>query len=81
MNQPNITGFESIVKRIGDLPEALHGLQDVLLANLAMIAEIPAPTFAEDARAGFVQERFAGNGVLRLLHGRGGQRRWRAARQ
>lgn len=59
MNQPSVTGFESIVKRIGDLPETLHGLQDVLLANLAMIAEIPAPTFAEDARAGFVQERFA----------------------
>jgi acetylornithine deacetylase/succinyl-diaminopimelate desuccinylase-like protein len=59
VNQPSVTGFESIVKRIGDLPETLHGLQDVLLANLAMIAEIPAPTFAEDARAGFVQERFA----------------------
>ncbi len=53
-----ITGFESIVKRTGDLPEALRGLQDVLLANLAMIAEIPAPTFDEDARSAFVQERF-----------------------
>ena len=58
VNQPNVTGFESIVKWIGDLPEALHGLQDVLLANLAMIAEIPAPTFDEGARAAFVQERF-----------------------
>ena len=59
MSEATVTGFESIVKRIGDLPEALHGLQDVLLANLAMIAEIPAPTFDEDARAAFVQERFA----------------------
>ena len=53
-----MTGFESIVKRVGDLPQELHELQDVLLANLAMIAEIPAPTFGEDARAAFVQERF-----------------------
>ena len=59
MNQPNVTGFESIVQRVGELPEALRGLQDVLLANLAMIAEIPAPTFDEAARAAFVQERFA----------------------
>ena len=59
MNETTVTGFESIVKRIGDLPQALHGLQDVLLANLAMIAEIPAPTFDEGARAVFVQERFA----------------------
>ena len=59
VSEARVTGFESIVQRIGELPEALQGLQDVLLANLAMIAEIPAPTFGEDARATFVQERFA----------------------
>lgn len=59
VSERSVTGFESIVKRIGGLPEALQGLQDVLLANLSMIAEIPAPTFDEAARAAFVQERFA----------------------
>ena len=58
MGKAAVTGFESIVKRIGALPEALRALQDVLLAHLAMIAQIPAPTFGEAARAGFVQERF-----------------------
>ena len=67
VNETNVTGFESIVKRIGDLPEALHGLQDLLLANLAMIAEIPAPTFDEGAARRGGAGAVRGDGVRRLL--------------
>ena len=59
-----VTGFDTVLRRIEALPEQLHRVHDLLLANLAMIAEIPAPTFGEAARAAFVQERFAELGYL-----------------
>ncbi len=70
---------------IQDLPRRLEGYREMLLANLVMAGEIPAPTFQEQARVEFVKQRFvecgleqvssdaAGNG-LGLLRGRTGSR-------
>lgn len=71
--------------RIRQLPEALGPLRERLLANLVMIAQIPAPTGEEAQRARFVLDRFIeaglgdatfddlGNAVGRL-YGRKGKR-------
>lgn len=68
---------------IHDLPRRLERYREMLLANLVMMGEIPAPTFHEKARIEFVKQRFvecgleqvssdaAGNG-LGILRGRTG---------
>ncbi|MBN1910554.1 MAG: hypothetical protein JW818_12490 [Pirellulales bacterium] len=70
---------------ISDLPEALRPLRERLLANLVMIAQIPAPTGGEAERVRFLLDRFtearlddaaadeAGNAVGRL-RGKSGHR-------
>lgn len=67
------------------LPEALKPMRERLLANLVMIAQIPAPSGQEEHRARFLLDRFAeagladasadevGNAVGRW-HGRDGNR-------
>jgi tripeptide aminopeptidase len=42
--------------------EAAEGLKELLLADLALIGEIPAPTFQEEARAEFLLNRLAESG-------------------
>lgn len=48
---------------IPELPDALKPLRERLLANLVMIAQIPAPTKAEGQRARFLLDRFAEAGL------------------
>ena len=72
----------SLVRR---LPVALEGFREMLLANLVMIGEIPAPTFHESRRIDFLRQRFnecnlhncstddVGNG-LGILPGKSGER-------
>lgn len=43
--------------------EAAEGMRDILLANVVMIGEIPAPTFYEDHRVQFIQDRFSECGL------------------
>jgi tripeptide aminopeptidase len=56
---PARTGFEQLLKQVGAYPHVLGALRDSLLTNLAMIAEISAPTFEEAERAQFMQTRLA----------------------
>jgi tripeptide aminopeptidase len=49
--------------RIGELPRALLPMRERLLANLVMIAQIPAPTGEESARVQFLLDRFAEAGL------------------
>ncbi len=49
--------------RIRQLPEALVPLRERLLANLVMIAQIPAPTGEEAQRARFILDRFSDAGL------------------
>jgi acetylornithine deacetylase/succinyl-diaminopimelate desuccinylase-like protein len=48
---------------IAELPELLKPLRERLLANLVMLAQIPAPTGAEGPRARFLLDRFAEAGL------------------
>ncbi len=48
---------------ISDLPAALKPLRERLVANLVMIAQIPAPTGAEAGRVRFLLDRFAEAGL------------------
>ncbi len=80
----NETAAEELQAAVRELPQRLEGYREMLLANLVMIGEIPAPTFKEQARIEFVKQRFvecgleqvssdtAGNG-LGILRGRTGR--------
>jgi acetylornithine deacetylase/succinyl-diaminopimelate desuccinylase-like protein len=71
------------VESVADFPEAFKPLRERLVANLVMIAQIPAPTGEEAGRARFLLDRFgeaglsdaaaddAGNAVGRLTGKRG----------
>ena len=48
---------------ICELPEALKPLRERLVANLVMIAQIPAPTWGESSRVRFLLDRFAEAGL------------------
>ena len=72
-----------VPEMISDLPEALKPMRERLVANLVMIAQIPAPTGNEAPRVRFLLDRFgeaglrdaavddAGNAVGRLAGTRG----------
>ncbi|MHC4405723.1 MAG: zinc-binding metallopeptidase family protein [Planctomycetota bacterium] len=72
-----------IPEKISEIPEALKPLRERLLANLVMIAQIPAPTREEAPRVRFLLDRFgeaglsdaaaddAGNAVGRVAGKRG----------
>lgn len=52
------TGIEPLLSEIARYDEQVRGLLEVILTDLVMIAEIPAPTFFEANRASFLLERF-----------------------
>lgn len=56
----DISGLQEFVVR---LPASLQGDREIILANLVMIGEIPAPTFHEQARIDFLQQRFTESGL------------------
>ncbi len=76
---------ETLLSRVRRLPAELEPFRELLLANLVMIGEIPAPTFDEAARIRFLQQRFTecglqntstdevGNGVGILPGSKGGR--------
>ena len=58
--------YQSIDDIIQDLPtirEACVSLRETLLANLVMLAEIPSPTYKEQARMDFLLQRFSECGL------------------
>lgn len=67
--------LEGILAQLPDLPDKLMGIQETLIANLIMLAEIPSPTFEESERVKLYLQRLvecglenvstdeAGNGV------------------
>ncbi len=50
--------FDDILHSLGEIEEKTKNLKEILLANLVMIGEIPAPTFGEDKRIDFLLNRF-----------------------
>lgn len=61
-----------ILARLPDIRKETRKLRDIILANLAMIAEIPAPTFGEEHRVRFLQQRFSECGLQNCSTDEGG---------
>ncbi len=67
--------MQKIYRRLPDIEKRLREMSEILLANLVMVGEIPAPTFGEEQRVQFILDRFneagltecstdeAGNGI------------------
>ena len=55
--------LDRVLNRIHTLAAELEPLREMLLANVVMISEIPAPTFGEEERIGFLQQRFVEAGL------------------
>ncbi|QYY35904.1 peptidase [Ruficoccus sp. ZRK36] len=53
-----------ILETLPDTRKRLKEMREILLANAVMFGEIPAPTFAEAARARFLMDRFTEGGCL-----------------
>lgn len=52
------SGFPQILDSLDSYQEKVRELSEIILTNLVMIAEIPAPTFQEQRRMQFLLERF-----------------------
>lgn len=77
--------FARLLERLPDFQGGAREMAEILLTNLVMVSEIPAPTFDEEGRVAFLLERFneyqlqncstdeAGN-ALAILPGRTGER-------
>lgn len=50
--------FDDILTALDGIQERVQQIRDIVLANLIMIGEIPAPTFHEQRRVTFLQDRF-----------------------
>lgn len=58
------TTVANICRKLPELTRKLSDFQEIFLANLVMLAEIPAPTFGETRRARFLGQRFAEAGLV-----------------
>lgn len=57
--------FEDILGSLAGIRQTAQKLREILLANLVMVGEIPAPTFGEDERIEFVLNRFKEAGITK----------------
>jgi tripeptide aminopeptidase len=55
--------INEVLNGIIPLREKVKGIREILLANLVMMGEIPAPTFGEEARIRFFLDRFTEAGL------------------
>ena len=56
-------GFTHLVSELPSLRDGVVSIQETLLANLAMLGEIPSPTFGEEARVKLLVQRFSECGL------------------
>lgn len=56
-------GLGKLLKQLPECEKKILACRDIVLANLAMFAEIPAPTFGEKQRAEFLSQRFSEHGL------------------
>lgn len=54
-----IPTIDEILARLPEIRDTTFGLSEILLANLLMIGEVPAPTFDEEERVRLMQDRFS----------------------
>lgn len=55
--------IEALGPKVATYPERLRLIREILLANAVMVGEIPAPTFGEELRMRFLQDRFTESGL------------------
>ena len=55
--------INKLLKELPRFRKEAEGMRDILLANLVMLGEIPAPTFHEDARIEMLMRRFSECGL------------------
>ncbi|MEX1010630.1 MAG: M20/M25/M40 family metallo-hydrolase [Balneolaceae bacterium] len=55
--------MKTLKGRLPGFEKELRNLKEILLANLVMIGEIPAPTFDEERRIRFLLDRFTESGI------------------
>lgn len=55
--------MEDIVEQLPTIRAAIEAQQEILLANLVMMGECPAPTFGEERRSHLLQDRFRMSGL------------------
>ena len=55
--------FDDIIAYLPKIYEGAKEIREILLSNLIMISEIPAPTFNEGNRVSFLQDRFTECGL------------------
>lgn len=53
-----MTDFKPLEKKLNGLEKKLKKYRELLLANLVMVGEVPAPTFNEEERIKFILNRF-----------------------
>lgn len=58
------TSFDEILAGLPLIQKKVQEIREIILGNLVMIGEIPAPTFQEQRRVEFLNARFEENGVL-----------------
>ncbi|MBN2051470.1 MAG: peptidase [Spirochaetales bacterium] len=58
------SGIADIIEHLPAVEKKIHHLSDVLLANLVMVSEIPAPTFDEENRMRFLVNRFTESNLI-----------------
>ncbi len=56
--------FEEILDWLPELEANLEEVGEIIIANLIMLGEIPAPTFHEERRVNFLTDRFSEIGLL-----------------
>ncbi|MGF1671931.1 MAG: M20/M25/M40 family metallo-hydrolase [Balneolaceae bacterium] len=55
--------FNALISNLPELEESVKGFKEILLANLVMIGENPAPSFGEERRIKFLVDRFTEAGL------------------
>lgn len=60
----NSEQFEQILEALPDITRSMRSMREILLANLIMLGEIPAPTFHEERRIDYLTDRFSESGLI-----------------
>ena len=68
----NMSQVLDTLDRVRDLPDALAPLREEVLANLVMLAQIPAPTGDEGQRVKYLLDRFVEGGLPEAGHDQAG---------
>jgi len=82
---PRPETIEQLLKQVQDFSAQAREIREIILANLVMMGEIPAPTFGEEERIRFLLDRFTEcrldristdevNNAFGILEGEGGEK-------